>query len=92
MSNPNQNNDNITNSSNFDINQQFQNLLKNSQESFWDYDNLLLRLKALVNALEQPMQLVFKDIIKIYDKKINDRKANIITIKKEFISNNQAKN
>jgi hypothetical protein len=78
MNNTNQNNNN------FDIDKQFQNLLKNSQESLWDYDNLLQRIKALVNTLDQPLQLVFKDIIKIYDKKIKERKENIITIKKEF--------
>ncbi|MCL2567550.1 MAG: hypothetical protein FWE18_05625 [Alphaproteobacteria bacterium] len=50
----------------FNIEGQFQELLKHSQDAMWHYGDLIIRLQSLVNHLDIPIRLVFNDIINKY--------------------------
>jgi hypothetical protein len=68
----------------YDIKQEFKNLLFKHMELTKDYDNLLLEIQTLIYDLDDSTQQTFNSILNKYDMEIDDKKKNIINIWQDF--------
>ncbi|MDR2007764.1 MAG: hypothetical protein LBQ34_02170 [Alphaproteobacteria bacterium] len=68
----------------YDIKQEFKNLLFKHMELTKDYDNLLLEIQKLIDSLDSSTQQAFYDILNNYDMNIEDKKKHIAKMGQEF--------
>lgn len=68
----------------FNIQEQLQNVLEHSWNMYSEYEQLLVRLQSLITTLDSSLQLVFDDIIELYNQKIEGDSQAIFQIDVAF--------